>query len=103
MLGESEHMILLPRYVHGFKWMGLSIGITPSQRFSAGVFWWCTGMPQDFFKYKSRDQKKPKLTYNTVCIYSYKFKLQSPSKYSPFETFFPRLKSVFERIDSDAF
>ena len=44
-----------------------------------------------------------------LCIFSDMFKLQSPSKYSPFDAthlqkhFFPLLKTVFELIDFDAF
>ena len=47
--------------------------------------------------------------YKELCVYSYMFKLQSPSKYSPFDTihlqrhFFPLLKTVFEFVDFDAF
>ena len=41
-------------------------------------------------------------------VYSYMFKLHSPSKYSPLDAIhllrcsFPRLKTVFELFDSDA-
>ena len=44
-----------------------------------------------------------------LCIYSYLFKLQSPSKYSPFDVihlsrfFFPLLQTVFKLFNFDAF
>ena len=43
-----------------------------------------------------------------MCIYSYMFKLQSPSKHSPLDAIhlprcFPLLKTVFELSDFDAF
>ena len=45
--------------------------------------------------------------YKKLCIYSYMFKLQSPSKSSPFDaihlTFFPLIKTGFELIGFDAF
>ena len=46
--------------------------------------------------------------YKKLCIYSYMFKVQSPSKYSPFDAIhlsrlFPLLKTVFELVDFDAF
>ena len=47
--------------------------------------------------------------YKKLCIYSYMFKLQLPSKYSPFDAihllrlFFPLLKTVFELVNVDAF
>ena len=46
--------------------------------------------------------------YTKLCIYSYMFKLQSPSKYSldaiqlP-RFFFPQLKTFFELVNFDAF
>ena len=52
---------------------------------------------------------KRNLFIKKLCIYSYMFKLQSPSKYSPFEAihllrfFFPQLETVFELNDFDAF
>ena len=53
------------------------------------------------------DPKSPKFIYKKLCIYSHMFKLQSPSKCSPFdaipiEMFFPLLKTVFELVDFDA-
>ena len=52
--------------------------------------------------------KTPEFIYKKLCIYSYTFKLQSPSKYSPFDaidlvTFFSLLKTVSELVDFDAF
>ena len=55
-----------------------------------------------------RGPKKQESIYKKF-IYSYVFKLQSPSKYCPFDAihlsrcFFPLLKTVFELIDFDAF
>ena len=51
--------------------------------------------------------RKPGI-YKKLCIYSYMFKLQSPSKYSPFDAirllrFFLLLKTIFELINFDAF
>ena len=49
------------------------------------------------------------LIYKKLCIYSYMFKPQSPSKYSPLDAmhllkhFFPLLKTGFELIHFDAF
>ena len=53
----------------------------------------------------------PKLEfiYKNVCIYSYIFEFQSPSKYSLFDSIhllrhvFPLLKTVFELVNYDAF
>ena len=50
---------------------------------------------------------KRELTYKKLCIYSYMFKCQSPSKYSiwcntPIKTFFPQFET-FELVDFDAF
>ena len=36
-------------------------------------------------KYIRGDPPKPEFIYKKLCIYSYMFKLQSPSKYSPFD------------------
>ena len=36
-----------------------------------------------------RNQKNPELIYKKLCIYSYMFKLQSPSKYSPLDAIHP--------------
>ena len=51
--------------------------------------------------------KNPECIYKKLHIYSYMFKLQSPSKYSPFDTtiktLFPLLKTVFELVNFDAF
>ena len=53
--------------------------------------------------------KKLEFFYKKLCIYSYMFKLQSPSKYSRFDAihllrlFFPLLKTVFKHFDFDAF
>ena len=53
------------------------------------------------------DPKTPEFIYEK--LYSYMFKLQSPSKYSPlveihlYRCFFPLLKTVFELINFDAF
>ena len=47
--------------------------------------------------------------YKKLCIYPYMFKLQSPSKYPPFDVihlprfFFPLLKTVYELVNFDAF
>ena len=55
-----------------------------------------------------RDTKEPRLIYKNSCIYSYMFKLQSPSKYSPLNAIcllrcvFPLLKTIFEFVDSNA-
>ena len=52
---------------------------------------------------------KTEFMYKKLCIYPYMFKLQSPSKYSPFDAihllrcFFPLLRTVFELIHFDAF
>ena len=56
--------------------------------------WTCRGglILEDFlccFKkisYARGDPKTPKFIYQKLCIYYYKFKLQSPSKHSPFDT-----------------
>ena len=54
-------------------------------------------------------QKNPEFIFLKWCVYSYMFKLQSPSKYSPSDAihllrcFFPLLKTVFELVDFDAF
>ena len=52
--------------------------------------------------------KKPKFIYKKSCTYSYMVKLQSPSKYSPFDSthlsrhfLFPLLKIVFDLVDFD--
>ena len=53
--------------------------------------------------------QKMEFIYKKLCIHSYVFKLQSPSKYSPFDAiypprcFFPLLRIVFEFDDFDAF
>ena len=53
--------------------------------------------------------QNPEFIYKKLCIYSYMFKLQSPSKYSPFDVihlwrlFFSLFKTVFEHINFDAF
>ena len=55
------------------------------------------------------DPYKMEFIYKKLCMYSYMFKLESPSKYSPFDAihllkhFFPLLKTVFELVDFDAF
>ena len=41
------------------------------------------------------DPPKPEFIYKKLCIYSYMFKLQSPSKYSPLEAI---LKTVFNSL-----
>ena len=57
--------------------------------------------------YTRGDPKKG--IYKNLCIHSYMFKRQSPSKYSPFDVtqlsrlFFPLLKTVFELLYFDAF
>ena len=43
------------------------------------------GFHRGFITYKGGYTKKPELIYKKLCIYSYMFKLQSPSKYSPFD------------------
>ena len=53
-------------------------------------------------------QESLEFIYKKLCIYSYKFKLQSPSKYSTFDAIhlsrlFPLLKSVVDLVDFDAF
>ena len=62
------------------------------------------------FKYREEgDPKNPEFTYNKLCVYSHRFKLQSPSKYPPFDAiylsrcFFHGSKTVFELVDLDAF
>ena len=53
-------------------------------------------------------KKNPEFIYKKI-VYPFMFKLQSPSKYSPFDAihllrcFFPPLETVFELIDFDAF
>ena len=55
------------------------------------------------------DPKNLEFIYKKLCIYSYMFKLQLPSEYSPFDAiyllrhFFPLPKTVFELVDWDAF
>ena len=62
-----------------------------------------------YFVYKRGDPPKTEFIYNKLCIYSYMFKLQSLSKYSPFDAihllrcFFPLLKTVFELVNFYAF
>ena len=51
------------------------------------------------------DPPNPEFNYKKLCIYSYMFKLQSSSKYSPLDAIqlLSLLKTVFEPIDFDAF
>ena len=52
---------------------------------------------------------KTEFIYKKLCIYSYMFKLQLPSKYSLLDAinllrhFFPLLKTLFELVNFDAF
>ena len=51
---------------------------------------------------------KPEFIYKKMCIYSYMFKVQSPSKYSPFDAIhllrlFSIAQNSFELVDFDAF
>ena len=58
--------------------------------------------------YERGHKKHPEFIYKKLCIYSYMFKLQSPSKCSPLDAIhlsrlFPLLKPVFELVNFDAF
>ena len=55
--------------------------------------------------YEGRDPKCPDFIHKNLCTYSYMFKLQSSSKYSPLDAIqlLSLLKTVFEPIDFDAF
>ena len=54
-------------------------------------------------------EKEAEFIDTKLCIYSYMFKLQSPSKCSSFDAihlsryFFPLFETVFELIDFEAF
>ena len=66
-----------------------------------------TGCNLSFQIYKG-EPKNLEFIYEKLCIYSYMFTLQSPSKWSPSDAihllmFFPLLKTVFESVDFDAF
>ena len=63
-----------------------------------------------FLKYREywRGHQKMGFIYKKVCIYSYLFKLQSLSKYSPFDAIhlwrhFLHYSKVFELVEFDAF
>ena len=54
------------------------------------------------------DPPQKEFIYKTLCIYSYMFKLQSPSKHSPFDAMrlwrrFSAAQNVFELVNLNAF
>ena len=81
-----------------------------------GGFWWdrdtrrpIKGQRTSKMLWNRReDPKNLELIYFKKCIYSFMFKLQLPSKYSPSDAIhllrlFPTAQAVFELIDFDAF